>query len=54
MFVLDNTGNDVNEFKLTTGFDVSTASYIQTFSVNDQEDDPTGFAFTFSSLHKYS
>ena len=47
MFVLDNTGNDVNEFKLTTGFDVSTASYVQTFSVDDQEANPTGLAFTY-------
>ena len=46
MFVLDNTGNDVNEFKLTTGFDVSTASYVQTFSVNTRENTPTGLAFT--------
>ena len=53
MFVLDNTGNDVNEFKLTTGFDVSTASYVQTFSVNDQEDDPTGFAFTYGGTKMF-
>ena len=53
MFVLDNTGNDVNEFKLTTGFDVSTASYVQTFSVNDQENDPTGFAFTYGGTKMF-
>ena len=53
MFVLDNTGNDVNEFKLTTGFDVSTASYVQTFSVNTQENDPTGFAFTYGGTKMF-
>ena len=53
MFVLDNTGNDVNEFKLTTGFDVSTASYVRTFSVNTQENDPTGFAFTYGGTKMF-
>jgi len=53
MFVLDQTGNDVNEFKLTTGFDISTASYVQTFSVDDQEDDPTGLAFTYDGTKMF-
>ena len=53
MFVLDNTGDDVNEFKLTTGFDVSTASYVQTFSVNDQENDPTGLKFTYGGTKMF-
>ncbi len=53
MFVLDNTGNDVNEFKLTTGFDISTASYVQTFSVNDQENDPTGLKFTYDGTKMF-
>jgi len=53
MFVLDNSGDDVNEFKLTTGFDVSTASYVKTFSVNDQEDDPTGLAFTYGGTKMF-
>ena len=45
MFILGDTGNDVNEYTLSTGFDVSTASYSQNFSVALQETDPYGIAF---------
>ena len=37
MFVSGNTGDDVNEYTLTTGFDVSTASFVDAFSVSSQE-----------------
>ena len=36
MYVIGTTGDDVNEYHLTTGFDVSTASYAQNFSVVDR------------------
>lgn len=45
MFVLGNTGDDVNEYALGTGFDLSTASYSQNFSVSAQETFPTAIAF---------
>ena len=45
MFVLGSTGNDVNEYALSTGFNVSTASYTQNFSVSAQETSPTGMVF---------
>ena len=45
MFVLGDSGNDVNEYTLSTGFDVSTASFVDSFSVNSQETDPSGIAF---------
>jgi hypothetical protein len=45
MFILGSTGDDVNEYTLTTGFDVSTASYSQNFSVSGQETGPQGIAF---------
>ena len=45
MFILGYTGQDVNEYTLSTGFDVSTASYSQNFSVSAQETSPTGIAF---------
>ena len=35
----------VNEYTLTTGFDVSSASYSQNFSVASQETAPSGIAF---------
>ena len=53
MFVLDNTGNDVNEFKLTTGFDISTASYVQTLIVDVEENTPTGLAFTYGGTKMF-
>src|SRR6056300_1952359 len=45
MFILGNTGDDVNEYNLTTGFDVSTASYSQNFSVSSQDTNPRSIAF---------
>ena len=46
MFILGNNGDDVNEYTLSTGFDVSTASYSQNFSVASQDNYPTGIAFS--------
>jgi sugar lactone lactonase YvrE len=45
MFVLGAGGVDVNEYTLSTGFDVSTATFVDSFSVSSQDTDPTGLAF---------
>jgi len=45
MFVIGDIGDDVNEYALSTGFDVSTASYTQAFSIAAQETAPSGIAF---------
>jgi len=45
MFVVGDHGNDVNEYALSTGFDVSTASFVDSFSVASQETAPSGIAF---------
>ena len=45
MFVLGRSGRDVTEYTLTTGFDVSSASVVDSFSVRTEEDDPAGLAF---------
>jgi DNA-binding beta-propeller fold protein YncE len=45
MFIVGDDGNDVNEYALTTGFNVSTASFTDSFSVASQEDEPQGIAF---------
>ena len=37
MFVVGFDGDDVNEYTLSTGFDVSTASFVDSFSVAAQE-----------------
>ena len=45
MFIVGSTGDDVSEFALTTGFDVSTASFTHSFSVVAQDNRPYGIAF---------
>jgi len=47
MFVVGAVGDDVNEYTLSTPFDVSTASFVDSFSVAGQEVSPTGVAFSF-------
>ena len=45
MFICGNGGVEVNEYALTTGFDISTASFTTNFSVSAQESNPRGLAF---------
>jgi sugar lactone lactonase YvrE len=45
MFIVGRSGDDVNEYTLSTGFDVSTASFVDSFSVSAQETVPNGIAF---------
>jgi DNA-binding beta-propeller fold protein YncE len=45
MFVVGNDNNAVYEYTLSTGFDVSSSTYSQSFSVSGQETLPTGMAF---------
>ena len=45
MFVLGDDGNDVNEYSLTTGFDVSSASFVDSFAVNSQDTAPQSLTF---------
>ncbi len=46
MFVVGNDGDDVNEYTLTAPFDVSTASFVDSFSVASQDSSPLGLAFS--------
>jgi sugar lactone lactonase YvrE len=45
MFILGNNGQDVNYYNLSIGFDVSTASFVESFSVASQDGNPLGIAF---------
>ena len=45
LFVADNDGDDINEYTLTTGFDISTASHKGSFSVASQDTVPVGLDF---------
>ena len=45
MFITGTSGDDVNEYTLSTAWDVSTASFVDSFSVSAQETSPQGVTF---------
>ena len=45
MFLLGDDGNDVGEYELTTGFDVSTATFIDAFAFTSEDTSPIGIGF---------
>jgi len=45
MFIVGSTGDDVNEYTLATAWDVSSASFVDSFSVSSQENKPRGIAW---------
>ena len=46
LFVLGYNGRDVDEYTLSTGFDLSsTLTYVDSFDISSQETDPMGIAF---------
>lgn len=53
MFVVGVTGNDVNEYALSTAFDVSTASFTQLFSVSAQDSNPRDVSFNNDGTKMY-
>ena len=53
MYVTGTTGDDVNEYSLSTAWDVSTASYVQNFSVSSQENAPRGVFFKSDGTKMY-
>jgi len=53
MFVVGADGDDVNEYTLATPFDVSTASFVDSFSVVAQETFPQGLAFSSDGTKMY-
>jgi hypothetical protein len=53
MYVVGSIGDDVNEYDLSTAWDISTASYLQNFSVSAQEISPTSLFFKPDGLKMY-
>jgi len=53
MYVIGSSGDDVNEYDLSTAWDITTASYLQNFSVAAQETSPTGIFFKPDGLKMY-
>ncbi len=46
MYIVGWSGKDINEYTLSTAFDVSTASFEGSFSVESEDDDPAALAFS--------
>ncbi len=53
MYVLGTTGDDVNEYVLSTAWDISTAAYTVTFSVAAQDTAPSGVSFNPEGTRMY-
>ena len=53
MYVVGSIGDDVNEYDLSTAWDISTASYLQNFSVSAQDTNPQGLFFRPDGLKVY-
>lgn len=46
MYIAGDSGNDVNQYSLSMPWDISTATYVQNFSVSSQTLQPSGLAFS--------
>ena len=54
MFIVGDSNNTIFQYTLTTGFDVSTASYADiSFSVNSQDITPMALAFNSDGTKLY-
>ena len=53
LFIIGRTGDDINEYALTTAYDVSTAVYVQNFSIQAQETQPSGLTFNSAGTKMY-
>ena len=53
MYIIGTTGDDVNEYALSTAWDVTTASYTQNFSTASQDHAPSGVSFDSTGTKMY-
>jgi DNA-binding beta-propeller fold protein YncE len=53
MYILGQSGDDINEYSLSTAWDISTASFVQLFSIAGRESSPLGFEFSPDGVHMY-
>ncbi len=53
MFICGWAGDDINEYTLTTGFDVSTASFVDSFSVASENIKPSAVQFDSDGTTMY-
>jgi len=48
MFIAGANGNDINEYTLATAWDVSSASFVDSFDLSNEDTFPSGIAFSKS------
>ena len=53
MFIIGTLGNDVLQYALSTGFDVSTISFVGGLHLHGEESNPRGIAFSNSGLRMF-
>lgn len=53
MYIIGSSGDAVYEYSLSTAWDVSTATYVQNFSISAQDASPTGLAFNSDGSKMY-
>ena len=53
MYITASVGVDVNEYTLSTAWDISTASYVQNFVISPQDTDPQGLFFKVDGTKMY-
>ncbi len=53
MYIVGNSGDDINEYNLSTAWNVSTAVFLQLFSVNAQDASPRSVFFKDDGLKMY-
>lgn len=53
MYILGDAANEINQYTLSTAWDVTTASYLRTFSVSGQELSPYGLFFSPDGTNMY-
>ena len=53
MYLVGDAGNDINEYDLSTAFDISTAVFSHRFLVNGQDTSPRGLVFNPDGTKMY-
>jgi len=53
MYITGTSGDEVNEYNLSTAWNISTASHVQNFSVSAQDAAPTGLFFKTDGTKMY-
>ena len=53
MFIIGTSHNDVDQYDLSTGFNISTLSHVGFLRLDDEEENPSGLAFSPSGLKMF-